>query len=95
MISRTCSLRRSVQTPTRPGEASTPSPFSDDQGAPLSVADRPGRRHAAIVDDRRGLVLSVRVNLSQTHLKVDGGSALLSASMSASVEIVTGKTAGD
>ena len=45
----------------------------------------------AIVDEKRGLVFPVRVKLSQARLTVDGREALLSAGMSASVEIVTGK----
>jgi hemolysin D len=45
----------------------------------------------AIVDEKRGLVLPVRVKPSQAHLRVDCQRALLSAGMSASVEIVTGK----
>jgi hemolysin D len=45
----------------------------------------------AIVDEKRGLVFPVRVRPSQTHLRVDRREALLSAGMSASVEIVTGK----
>jgi hemolysin D len=45
----------------------------------------------AIVDEKRGLVFPVRVKLSRAHLTVDGRQALLSAGMSASVEIVTGK----
>jgi hypothetical protein len=40
---------------------------------------------------KRGLVFPVRVKLSRAHLTVDGSQALLSAGMSASVEIVTGK----
>ena len=45
----------------------------------------------AIVDEKRGLVFPVRVKLSRAHLTVAGRRALLSAGMSASVEIVTGK----
>ena len=45
----------------------------------------------AIVDEKRGLAFPVRVKLSQAHLRVDERRALLSAGMSASVEIVTGK----
>ena len=45
----------------------------------------------AIVDEKRGLVFPVRVKLSRARLTVDGRQALLSAGMSASVEIVTGK----
>lgn len=45
----------------------------------------------AIVDEKRGLVFPVRVKLSQARLNVDGRQALLSAGMSAAVEIVTGK----
>jgi len=45
----------------------------------------------AIVDEKRGLVFPVRVKLSTTQLSVEGRRALLSAGMSASVEIVTGK----
>jgi len=45
----------------------------------------------AIVDEKRGLVFPVRVELSNSQLTVDGLKALLSAGMSASVEIVTGQ----
>ncbi|KSB87933.1 hypothetical protein AS593_18640 [Caulobacter vibrioides] len=45
----------------------------------------------AIVDEKRGLVFPVRVKVSKSQLSVDGRQALLSAGMSASVEIVTGK----
>ena len=45
----------------------------------------------AIVDEKRGLVFPVRVKLSNSQLTVDGRKALLSAGMSASVEIVTGQ----
>ncbi|WP_240633970.1 HlyD family efflux transporter periplasmic adaptor subunit [Caulobacter flavus] len=45
----------------------------------------------AIVDEKRGLVFPVRAKVSKSQLRVDGRQALLSAGMSASVEIVTGK----
>ena len=45
----------------------------------------------AIVDEKRGLVFPVRAKVSKSQLSVDGRQALLSAGMSASVEIVTGK----
>ena len=45
----------------------------------------------AIVDEKRGLVFPVRVKLLSTRLRVDARQALLSAGMSASVEIVTGR----
>jgi len=44
-----------------------------------------------LVDEKRGLVFHVRVRLLSTRLKVDGRQALLSAGMSASVEIVIGR----
>ena len=43
------------------------------------------------VDQQRGLVFPVRVELTGTRLRVDGRTAVLSPGMSATVEVVTGK----
>ncbi|MDR7118484.1 hypothetical protein [Caulobacter sp. BE254] len=51
----------------------------------------PGLEFGKAETFKRGLVFPVRVKLSQAHLTVDVRQALLSAGMSASVEIVTGK----
>ncbi len=45
----------------------------------------------ATVDDKRGLVFPIQIRLIQFQLKVDGRPPVLSAGMSASLEIVTGK----
>jgi hypothetical protein len=45
----------------------------------------------AAADEKRRLVFPARINLSQVRLTVDERQALLSAGLSASVKIVTGK----
>ena len=45
----------------------------------------------ATVDDKRGLVFPIRVKLTQSDLMVGGHRAILSAGMSATLEVVTGK----
>jgi len=45
----------------------------------------------ATVDEKRGLVFPIRVRITQPNLTVNGHPALLSAGMSASLEVVTGK----
>ena len=45
----------------------------------------------ATVDQQRGLVFPVRVRLIQKVLNVDGHAAVLTAGMSARVEVITGR----
>ncbi|HZL01049.1 MAG TPA: hypothetical protein VFC47_14250 [Caulobacteraceae bacterium] len=44
----------------------------------------------ATVDQQRGLAFPVRVRLAQRSLRVDGRPAVLTAGMSAQVEVITG-----